>query len=77
MKIILCNKFDSSELLELKEVPMPFPKDNEVLLYNCATSVTASGNLMRGLKDLFIIKFNSVDDAIWQTEKSDSENGIF
>ena len=56
MKAIVCKKYGPAELLELKDVPIPSPKDNEVLIKIYATSVTASDVLMRGLKAPLIYK---------------------
>jgi len=39
MKAILCTKYGPSEVLELKEIERPQPKDNEVLIRNYASSI--------------------------------------
>lgn len=57
MKAIVCNKYGSPEVLTMKEVPRPIPKDNEVLIKIYATAVTASDVLMRGLEAPFIYRF--------------------
>lgn len=57
MKAVICTKYGSPEVLKLQEVPVPNPKDNEVLIKVCATAVTASDVLMRGLNAPFIYRF--------------------
>jgi alcohol dehydrogenase len=56
MKAIVCTKYGPPEVLVLKDVPKPVPKENDVLIKIYATSVTASDVLMRGLKATFIYK---------------------
>lgn len=52
MKAIVCTKYGSPEVLELrKDVAKPIPSDGEVLIKIHATSVTASDALIRGLND--------------------------
>ena len=51
MKAIICTKYGPPQVLQLKEVEKPIPKDNEALVKVCAASLNAS--------DLEIIKTNA------------------
>ncbi|MFX1590860.1 MAG: hypothetical protein ACFFC1_22220, partial [Promethearchaeota archaeon] len=54
MKAIVYEEFGSPDVFELKEVEMPIPKDNELLVKVYATSVNALDMIFRtGEKKLF------------------------
>ena len=48
MKAVVCTKYGPPDVLQVKEMPKPQSKDNEVCIKNFATAVTGSDVLIRG-----------------------------
>ncbi|MBY9008146.1 MAG: NAD(P)-dependent alcohol dehydrogenase [Candidatus Lokiarchaeota archaeon] len=57
MKAIVCTKYGPPEILHLKEVDKPSPKDNEVLIKIYAATVTMGDCEIRSLKFSGLLKF--------------------
>ena len=53
MKAIVSTGYGSADVLQLKEVAKPIPKDKEVLIKVYAASVTRAGSMMRTGKPYF------------------------
>ncbi len=48
MKAVVCTKYGPPEVLQLREIEKPEPRQGEVRIKICATSVTASDCIVRG-----------------------------
>ena len=50
MKAAICTSYGPPEVLQIRTVPDPRPRDKEVCIRLFATAVTASDSIVRGLK---------------------------
>lgn len=57
MKAIVCTKYGPPEVLQLKEIEIPIPKNNEVLIKNYAASATISDCIVRSGKVNILLWF--------------------
>ncbi|NIU57764.1 MAG: alcohol dehydrogenase catalytic domain-containing protein, partial [Phycisphaerae bacterium] len=58
MKAIVCTEYGPPDVLQLKEVEKPAPKDNEVLIKIHATTVNYGDILARDFGNITLHKFN-------------------
>ena len=79
MKAIVCPKYGSPDILELREIEKPQPKDNEVLIRNYASSINTgdiiyrSGRvpdvIFRGVRKILTGLFRVFDSGIRKPRK--------
>jgi len=58
MKAIVCTKYGPPDVLQLKEVAKPAPKEDELLIRIYATSINYGDTLARNFKEISPRKFS-------------------
>ncbi len=69
MKAIVCTKYGSPEVLQLKEVEKPTPKDNEALVKVHAASLNAAD--LETLRGVFVIRIGGLPKPMYKILGSD------
>jgi NADPH:quinone reductase-like Zn-dependent oxidoreductase len=59
MKAVICTKYGEPEVLQIRDIEKPIPKNNELLIKIVATSVTASDCIIRRLNLPPMMKFSA------------------
>jgi NADPH:quinone reductase-like Zn-dependent oxidoreductase len=68
MKAIICTKYGSPDVLQLKEVEKPIPKEDEALIKVHATSLNAADfETMRGV---FVVRITAPRKPGWGKRKA-------
>ncbi len=82
MKAVICTKYGPPEVLQIKEVEKPFPKDNEVLIKVNATTVHIGDTKVRRLepglgpvRDFFFKPLMRIIVGFQGTKKKNTWNG--
>ncbi len=69
MKAIVCYKYCSPDVLQLKEVEKPTPKDNEVLVKVHAASLNAAD--LETLRGVFVVRIGGLPKPMYKILGSD------
>lgn len=73
MKAVICTQYGSPEVLQIKEVAKPKPKDNEVLIKIYATTAHIGDTRIRRV-DPFFVRFIF---GLFKPKKSNTWSGNF